>query len=271
MHIRNIKIRLFVVVCICIAAIIFQTQKNLTKNRNVPFANRENQAKEVRDYSEIKESGVLRVGMEYGESGYYPAGDSFDETQYKLCEYISQKAGLELVIVSENNIERNINNLLQKKIDIIASNLSITTDRRKYLDFTIPINQSKYVLIQRKKEQVNDSVFISSQIELAHKTVFLMRNSLAKLRIENLSEEIAEPIYINEIEESNPKQILHEISLGNIDYAVLDKEVASRYQLMFPEIDTHIDISFAQLQAWAVRKDSPILLDSLNVWLSEKL
>ncbi|MDR0546659.1 MAG: glutamine ABC transporter substrate-binding protein, partial [Dysgonamonadaceae bacterium] len=29
------------------------------------------------------------------------------------------------------------------------------------------------------------------------------------------------------------------------------------------------DISFTQLQAWAVRKSSPVLLDSLNVWMTE--
>lgn len=247
----------FVLLALALAATLF-------------FLFQNNFAMKERDYPEIKDSGILRVGMESGEADYYSVGNSFDGTQYELCKYISQKAGLELVIVSENNIEKNIQNLLQQEIDIIASNVSITADRRKYIDFTIPTNQSKYVLVQRKKEQEGDSVFISSQIELAHKTVYLLKNSPAKLRIKNLSEEIAEPIYINEIEESDPKQILHEISLGNIDYAVIDKEVASRYQLTFPEIDTHIDISFAQLQAWAVRKDSPILLDSLNIWLSNK-
>ena len=33
------------------------------------------------------------------------------------------------------------------------------------------------------------------------------------------------------------------------------------------ELDIQTDISFTQLQAWAVRKSSPILRDSLNVWL----
>jgi membrane-bound lytic murein transglycosylase F len=34
------------------------------------------------------------------------------------------------------------------------------------------------------------------------------------------------------------------------------------------EIDVETDISFTQLESWAVRKESPILLDSLDSWLS---
>ena len=35
-----------------------------------------------------------------------------------------------------------------------------------------------------------------------------------------------------------------------------------------PEIDIATDISFTQIESWVVRIDSPVLLDSLNSWLS---
>ena len=223
----------------------------------------------IRDYPEIKASGTLSIAMEYNASDYYVQGDSIAGIQYELYKFISQKSGLELNIILENNLEASIHDLKTRTVDVIARNIPITEENRAILAFTIPLTQSKQVLIQRKKELGNDSVYISTQIGLANKTIYLPQGSLAKLRIKNLSEEIAEPIHIKEIAEYAQEQILYMVALGEIDYAVIDKEIATRNQHKFPEIDMNVDISFTQLQAWAVRKESPILLDSLNVWITE--
>jgi ABC-type amino acid transport substrate-binding protein len=36
-----------------------------------------------------------------------------------------------------------------------------------------------------------------------------------------------------------------------------------------PKIDIATDIGFTQLNAWVVRKTSPVLRDSLNAWLRQ--
>lgn len=50
-------------------------------------------------------------------------------------------------------------------------------------------------------------------------------------------------------------------------FTVCDEVVAKQLAEQLPEIDVETDISFTQLESWAVRKDSPVLLDSLNSWL----
>ena len=57
------------------------------------------------------------------------------------------------------------------------------------------------------------------------------------------------------------------VAKGDIDYAVCDQQIARMTQKKLPEVDILTDVSFTQLQSWAVRKDSPVLLDSLNSWL----
>ena len=57
------------------------------------------------------------------------------------------------------------------------------------------------------------------------------------------------------------------VAKGDIDFAVCDQQIAQLAQQRMNELDIQTDISFTQLQAWAVRKSSPILRDSLNVWL----
>ena len=59
------------------------------------------------------------------------------------------------------------------------------------------------------------------------------------------------------------------VANNEIDYAAVDSETSSKNTALFPELDFNTGISFTQQQAWALRKTSPILLDSLNVWITE--
>ena len=45
--------------------------------------------------------------------------------------------------------------------------------------------------------------------------------------------------------------------------------MARKIQQEYPDLDIETDISFTQLQSWAVRKEAPLLLDSLNHWFNQ--
>ena len=221
----------------------------------------------VRDYPEIKESGELNIVMEYNSIDYYVENDTIKGTQYSLAKKIEQHSGLKVNIFLENNLEKSIQDLENNQYDIIAQNIPITNEIKEHLSFTNPIAKSKQILVQRKKNENDSVVFISNQIELANKTIYVPKNSPVILRIKNLSEEIAEPIYIQEDKQYTGEQLIYKVAYNEIDYAVVDKDIALINKDLFPNLDIDTDITFTQLQAWAVRKDSPILRDSLNVWL----
>jgi ABC-type amino acid transport substrate-binding protein len=52
---------------------------------------------------------------------------------------------------------------------------------------------------------------------------------------------------------------------------VCDENIARAAIDSMPQIDISTAISFTQLYAWGVSKQSPILLDSLNNWLDSYL
>ena len=135
--------------------------------------------------------------------------------------------------------------------------------------FTRTLLLSKQVLVQRKKEEGKDSLYIQSQLDLAHKHLHVIKGSPALLRIHNLIDEIADTIFINEVELYGPEQLLAMVSGGDIDYAVCDENIARASIDDFPNLDINTDISFTQFYAWGVSKHSPALLDSLNVWLND--
>ena len=216
-----------------------------------------------RDYPEIKEEGILRLVTEYNQSGYYVAGDTIEGFQYELSQAIAQLSGLEIQIFLEMSLAESFDMLEENNCDAVARNIPITSEiKEKYL-FTEPIVLDKQVLIQRTEAANNGLKPIRNQLDLAGKTLYIPKDSPAQLRLQNLGHEIGDTIYVIEDELYSGEQLAIMVAKGDIDYAVCDQQTAVLSQKQLP------DISFTQLQSWAVRKDSPILLDSLNSWLEQ--
>ena len=132
---------------------------------------------------------------------------------------------------------------------------------------TTPIVLNKQVLVQRKAISPTDSLFVKSQLDLAGKTLHVVKGSPSILRIRNLGNEIGDTIYIKEIDKYGSEQLISLVAHGDIDYAVCDESIARVVADSIPQIDINTDISFTQFYSWAVSKQSPVLLDSLNSWL----
>lgn len=227
----------------------------------VKFRNRE------RDYSQIENSGVLRIVTDYNPVDYYVSSDSIAGFNYELIQLLQKQTSLKIEVVLENSLEKAIEGLNNKNYDIIISNIPITIDLRDILNFTDPITQSKQVLIQRKA-QYNDGVEpIRSQINLANKKIYVPKKSPAILRINNLSSEIGDTILVAEDDTYGIEQLAIMVASKEIDYAACDEAIANRLADQLPELDVKTLIGFTQFEAWGVRKESPVLLDSLNIWI----
>ena len=109
--------------------------------------------------------------------------------------------------------------------------------------------------------------YINSQVMLAGKTLHLVEDSPAILRINNLMEEIGDTIYVNTIEKYGAEQLIALVAHADIDYAVCDHHIAVLAADSLPNIDISIPIGFTQFYSWGMRKDSPVLCDSINQWL----
>lgn len=220
-----------------------------------------------RDYPEIKEEGILRVMMEYNPSDYYVEDDTILGFQYELCQAIARLSGMEVQIHLEMSLERSFEMLDQQQVDVIARNIPITSESKETHLFTDPIILNKQVLVQRTAKANQGQSPIRNQIHLGKKKLYIPKNSPALLRIKNLEHEIGDTIYIEEDELYSDEQLIIQVAKGDIDFAVCNQQNAERMAKQYPEIDIQTDISFTQLQSWAVRMESPILLDSLNHWL----
>lgn len=222
-----------------------------------------------RDYAEIRQEGVLRLVTEYNQSGYYVAGDTIEGFQYELSQAIARLAGLEVQTHLEMSLAESFQMLADGGCDVIARNIPITSEIKEEYLFTEPIVFNKQVLVQRTAEANQGVEPIRNQLELARKTLYIPKDSPALLRLQNLEHEIGDSIFVVEEELYSSEQLAIMVAKGDIDYAVCDQQIAQLSSRQLPEIDIKTDISFTQLQSWAVRKESPVLRDSLNRWLDQ--
>lgn len=221
-----------------------------------------------RDYEEIMKSGVLRVVTEYNSISYFVDGDSISGFYYELIRAFAQEKGLKAEITPEMSFEKRMQGLANGTYDLIAYGMPVTNELSDSILLTVPIIKTKQILVQRSYE-TDSLTYISSQLQLANKTVHIEKGSPSIPRIHNLGNEIADTIYIDEIEKYGSEQLIAMVAHGDIDYAIIDENIARANIDSFPQLDIHTGISFTRFYAWGMRKESVDLQEELNKWLTE--
>lgn len=226
------------------------------------------------DYARIQQTNKLRVIVEPNTMSYQVLDiDSIAGLQALMIKQFAQDHQIEQVeFINEPNLSAAIDSLLQNKVDILAWHIPIYNQMRSKISYTIPVFTSRQMLIQRKEDKTGtDSVaFIRNQLELANKDVYILPGAFYRQRLHNLSQEIGDSIYIKEIQNAVPTDLLTMLVERHIDYTVCDEFVA-RVLLKQPEyqsLDMSTAISFTQNYSWALNPNTPILCDSINSWLS---
>lgn len=227
----------------------------------------EKQPGHPRDYAAIAKEGTLRVATEYNSISFFVDGDTISGFHYELIEAFARDMGLKIEIHPLMSFEERLEGLSEGRYDVIAYGILATSELKDSLLLTSPIVLNKQVLVQRKEDEENDSLYIRSQLDLARRTLHVVKGSPSILRIQNLGNEIGDTIYIKEIEKYGDEQLIALVAHGDIDYAVCDESIAEAAADSLPQIDVNTAISFTQFYSWAVSKQSPALLDSLDTWL----
>jgi membrane-bound lytic murein transglycosylase F len=194
--------------------------------------------------------------------------------QYELLQSLSKKLDVDLEIIISNDLDNAFKKLNAFECDILAINLTVTQERKKQLTFTDAIANTRQVLVQKKPlnwEKMPwytiDKLLIRNQLDLAGKTLHVMKNSAYVDRLQNLSDEIGDSIHIVEVEDYDVEQLISLVDNGEIEYTIADEEVALLNQTYYPAIDVQTAVSFPQKQAWALNGANTELLSEVNSWI----
>lgn len=254
---KRFKVKYLIFLAITIALIVLARPGNKKKTTGHP-----------RDYSAIEQEGVLNVATEYNSISFFVDGDTVSGFHYELIEAFAHAKGLKAKIVPVMSFSERLEGLSNGTYDVIANDLLATSELKDSLLLTSPIILNKQVLVQRKINAADSTTFIKSQLDLAGRTLHVVKGSPSILRIHNLGSEIGDTIYVKEIEKYGSEQLIYMVAHDVIDYAVCDESIARAAADSLPELDINTAISFTQFYSWGVSKQSPVLLDSLDTWLN---
>ncbi len=244
-----------------------QKSTKTTGGKNIP--------KVKRNLRQIKQDGVLKAITIYSSTSYFLYRGRPMGYEYELLEILANRMGLELEIVVTENLDTEIAMLNKGEGDIVAHGLTVTSKRKKNIAFTEHHTTTHQALIQRKPKnwrnmkihEINQQI-IRDPIELIGKKVHVRRNSSYYQRLVNLSDEIGGKIDVVTVPGIlTTEELIKKVADGEIDYTVADYNIASINKTYYPVLDISVPISFSQRIAWAVRNNSPELLEEINKWI----
>jgi membrane-bound lytic murein transglycosylase F len=252
-----------------LATVLFSCSDNHTdfeklSSKNVSF-----------DLDAIRERGKLIAVTDFNSTNYFIYKGEPMGFHYELLKSFSDHLGIDLEIVTENNIDHAIDMLKTGEADLLAIGLTVSSARKKEVQFTDPIDETRQMLIQRKPHNWRsltadnlDKKLIRNQLGLAKKTIYVQRGSSHVERLKTLASEIGDSINIIEVPYDTEKLIEH-VADGEIDYTICDENVALVNSTYYSGIDVNTPISFPQNIAWGVRKNhSDALMAEVNRWIT---
>ena len=270
---KQVKNRYFILLLVAAIPLVFVSCKRNGESRfkDVESLKPENR---ITNLDIIRSKGILRVVTEYNSISYFIYRGQPLGFQYEMLQDLANHMDLDLEVSVSNDLEQNFLDLEESKVDLIAMSLTITSERKEEVAFTLPFLQTRQVLVQRKPEkweQMNrkqlESSLIRNQLNLAGKEVHVQAGSVYADRLRTLSDEIGRGIIINEVQLES-EQLVHRVALGEIDYAICDENVGLVNTTYFPQLDVGTAISFPQHVAWAVHPGSDSLKAEIDEWLA---
>ncbi|MFT7560389.1 MAG: membrane-bound lytic murein transglycosylase F [Flavobacteriales bacterium] len=221
--------------------------------------------KSLGDLTDIQSHKVLRLISTRIDLDSALPRSGISKSHYRImAEDFAKQQGLAVEWVYVDDFSQLIPTLNEGLGDIIISNISVTKERKKNVSFSKALNQVSEVLITHKSEAYSnitnaDDINSLSELDmhLAEGTVFF--------------ETLKELEFPNTITVSPTGSTVHSI-LSTIDKmpnaaTILDSDEADDYLDLFPNLTRSVTLKKNRKVAWALRKNNPALLKTLNEFL----
>jgi membrane-bound lytic murein transglycosylase F len=227
------------------------------------------------DLDKIKKRGKLKILTENNSICYFIYKGSPMGFDYELLNEFAKHLGVEIEVHVAKDLNAMFKQLARGEIDIIAANISVTKDRKDKIGFSKTLLKTHQILVQRKYDLSNNDQaleIIDDVNQLSGKKIHIRKNSAQYSRLKNLNKEIDGEIEIIEVAgDIDNEKLISMVSTGEIDYTIVNDNLAKVNQVFYNNLDISLPISSTQNIAWAVRKNAPQLKNELNNWLDKKL
>lgn len=217
------------------------------------------------DFPQIVQSDTLRVLTLNTSTSYFIYRDEPMGYHYDMILDFCRRHRLTPQIVLAQNAGKLFEMLKNGEGDVIAYSMPIENALKDSLIYCGLSGISHQVLVQRATAR---DTLLTDVTELIGKEVSVIKGSKYEQRMYNLNRELGGGIALKYADTDTVvvEDLIRMVSGGEIAYTVADEYLAKLNQTYFHTINVNLPVSFDQRSSWAVRKDTPILADSLNSW-----
>ncbi len=228
-----------------------------------------------RDWDAIREEGTLRALVVYSSTSYFLYRGRPMGYEYELMRQMATDLDLKLELVIAHHIDSLGAMLRRGEGDVIAYGMTVTEERRQRLAFTEHLYLTRQMLVQRKPEGWKsmrpaelEERLIRDPAQLLGDTVTVRQGSAHAARLKDMQRELGGDLTeVLVAGNTTTERLMEMVAAGAIRYTLADDNIAKTVAANHSDLDVETPLSITQRVGFAVRRSSPQLLDTLNLWI----
>lgn len=212
--------------------------------------------------SDIKQRKKVLIGIDLTFPPFGTLGGDMKPvgSDVSAAKMLAKDLGVELEIVQLTGPNR-VPYLLTNKVDMVISSFSITAERKKVIDFSLPYSISESVILAPK------AVNISKLQDLTGKRIGLVRGNLQENLLKPIAPEGMQTVRFDD-DSSNVVALLS----GQVDGLGGSKELLPNITKQNPAKQIEVKLSIGVVQhGIGIRKGDMALMNWTNQWVSTNL
>ncbi len=232
------------------------------------------------DFDEMVKRRLIRAGVVFNRTQYfidkgvqrgmsYESIKLFEEEVNKRLKMGLLKVHVAIVPLSRDQL---FPALQDGKVDFVAAAITITPERRKLVDFSMPTRTGVAEIVVTAPGVPS----LATPDDLSGREVFVRRSSSYYESLQRLNESLASRqkplVTIKEAPEAlEDDDVLEMVNAGLVDVTIVDDFVAEFWDEVFPSVRLHKSaaVRTGGEIAIGVRNGSPRLLQAANLWIKE--
>ena len=245
-----------------------------------------------RDLSDIKKSGTLTVLAPYNATTYFIYRGEPLGYEYELLQAFAKDQGLRLKMVVVADPKSLFAILNSGEGDIAANRIVPTPENEADVSFTRALYRTEPVLVQQGEPPAKagkgtekilapgpadqtpevdiQARLVTKPAQLAGKTVTLPEQSPYSRTLVELADQNSGEIHVVEMGALQDEALAQKVAKGEIEFTVMQKNLADLKEAEFKNLHVRPIISRSHSVVWALRKNSPELMQALNDWIEKK-
>jgi len=251
-----------------------------------------------RDWTAIRARDTLRVIAAYNSTTYFIYRGEPMGYEYDLLKQFAADHDLALKVVVVQNRDSMFAMLRSGQADLVANRLIPVPEDSGLVAYTRALYQANPVVVQRKASpqaamaklpEPVDTVLkpgpadrsrsptptivhariVQRPADLAGKRVTLPDASPFRWTLLELADTITGDIRVVEVDSSS-EALIRSVSKGTVDYTIAQGNLAELQGAYFKNLAIRPVIGDSKKVAWALRRSSRMLLDTLNAWIVDE-